>query len=345
MPGMLYYPNINPPRELIYEGILYWDTIATIVPADHQRLLGDQMRQVHEAGLYVPINANRVLSQSSLEDVLYDFVGLLRTIPASELLPERAESGRGGCRLNVVKFPAELILELVERGLARLDEDFTPGSFSQTLWVPPAVEVCLLSIVARRAAHFGAEVGCTSDHALRPHTDQYRAHLAGHAITVASDLDRHENIAPCWEVEIGRLLPIPAGEVVLADVLRFRERYDGERRRLMQAIDRLIHELRVQYDHPQDVLRVVEAELTSSIIDLRAAIRSTKVGWVKRSAAISIAVGSGYGAITLGSPFSWLLGIAGGLAINVATNKIRTGGGRSAFSYLHRVGREISALN
>lgn len=61
---------------------------------------------------------------------------------------------------------------------------------------------------------------------------------------------------PAWQVEIARLLPVPAPDTALADVLEFHERYADERERLMRAVHRMLGELRRDYEHPAEGLRL-----------------------------------------------------------------------------------------
>ncbi|WP_439681000.1 hypothetical protein [Embleya sp. MST-111070] len=113
---------------------------------------------------------------------------------------------------------------------------------------------------------------------------------------------------PAWEVEIGRLLPVPAPNTALDDVLRFRERYADERERLMRAVYRLLGDLRRDYRHPADVLAGLRRELTDAAQAYGAARRSARIVWLHRSILTTVAVTAAAGGALVVPQAGWLLG-------------------------------------
>lgn len=339
MAGMLYYPTLNPPTPVLYQALLYWDRLATIVPAGYERYLDGRVRQVRDAGLYQPVSAAEVASDPEIRcRARAAIANLVLTHAADDLIPRRLRAyellrqpREEWARRAVAssKLNHRVVEDLLRRRLAELDPDLP-----EVLWVSPIVQMCVLGVTAREVARRVWErEGCTSEAALFPHTDQPRAHRAAHGG------DR----VPCWTVEIGGLLPVPRDDVLIADVIAFRRRYDDERRRLVLAIDQLIHGLARQYDHPRDVFLGVERELQTALADLEAAGRSVRLRWVRRSVSATVALAGGYAGARYHSDAGWLLGLIGAVAVNVATGSVSHYGKATVdVSYLHRMGQVIS---
>jgi hypothetical protein len=123
-------------------------------------------------------------------------------------------------------------------------------------------------------------------------------------------------------------------------LLRFRARYDDERRRMMLAIDELLHQLRHLGRHPLDAGRLVERELTEAVADLQSAARGTRIVWVTRTVAVPVAVAAGTLAAGLPS-YAVPLAVLGGLAVNIATVQSRAPAGTKPYRYLHRTIHEL----
>lgn len=341
MPGLLYYPKINAPQHVLQQAALYWDQIATIVPSEYDRYLSPDMIAMKQAGLYTPILGQSLFLQSATEvfEAIEDFVFLLRRFDQATLVAHDAEPGRGGQVLYVDKVSEDLLEELVDRGLARYSDRSTTDFAEREVWVPPAVEVCLLSILARSAAEqANRSVGCTDANVLRPYTDHEIAHLLSHEVIDG------RGVQSCLTVELGDVLPTPDLTTPLADLLEFRIRYEDERVRLVRALDRLTHELSTYYDHAEDVLRTAETEIADSIRDYRAAMKAAQLSVARRSISLIVAIGAGYGSANLGGAFTWLLGVIGGIAISVAASSSRPV--RSTrYSYIERVTRTFGGSN
>ena len=360
MPDLFYYPKINAPRSVIYQALLYWDRLATVVPPGPiEEFLDSTMRQVHAAGLYTPLLAKHwpSLEHGHLpEQAWRRLTHLLDRIPADDLIPD---GGPDCYYVHTAKLSRGIIQELERRGLA-----LPLNGHSRQVRVSAATQLCLISIAARDIAGQLRERDARHDrNALYPYTDSPAAHLFAHMPFTADDrrserdgfrsgLDprwAHEfhspgrRTVPCWEMQIGELLPVPSDEVQVGALIAFREEYDDERRRLMMAIDRLLHGLQRDYDHPQDALHAVQRELEQALADLEAAGHSAGLVWVRRSITISIALAAAYTGQRLMPEAGWILGVIGGITINMATNQSRpcSHPGAGDFSYLHRLRSEL----
>jgi hypothetical protein len=347
MPGMLYYPTLIPPTPVLYHGLLYWDRIATIAPADHEKFLDHRMRQIADAELYEPVSAAEIINDRELqESIFWALNSLIMEYPPDELIPPSAKSAYELLRLPrevwerhiirpAVKVNMAIVEELLRRRLAELDP-YVPD----LLWVSPKVQTCLLGITAREVAgRVWALEGCTAEAALFPHTDQPQAHLAAHSDALTPHSGEGMDRLPCWTVDISGLLPVPHGDVRISDVIAFRQRYDNERRRLMLAIDKLIHGLSEDYGHPKDVFFLVKQELENALADFEAAGRSSRLVWVRRSVCVTVAVASVYAGLKYVPDVAWLLGIVGAIAVNISTTSVRQTMAKTAVdvSYLHRL--------
>lgn len=334
MPDLFYYPRINAPRSVIYQALLYWDRLVTVAPPGPlEDLLDLRMRRVNEAGLYHRLLADSWPVIGRVEYLLQLLAHLVDRIPPRQLSPQ----GGPDSYVHTAKLSSEFRQELERLGLS------LPGSRASEIHVSPAVQLCLISIAAWDI------IG--EDEALYAHTDSPAAHLFAHTPPPEGyPWWGHEHrirgplTTPCLEVDVGGLLPVPGHEVLIGDLIAFRERYDDERRRLMMAIDLLVHGLQRHPDHPRGVLNAVRRELEDAVADLEKAGRAARMTWIRRSVMVSIALGAAYAAQTLVPEAGWVLGVIGGMAINVATNEIRPA--RSSrwdspmpgnFSYLHRV--------
>jgi hypothetical protein len=365
MPVLLYYPKINAPRSVIYQALLYWDRLATVAPANSpERFLDDRMRQVHDTGLYTHLPAEHWPGHQpeALERALRLAAHLLGRFPADDLIPDVGPDSY----LYTAKLSEDLCTELKRRGLASPDRD------GITMRVSAATQLCLISAAARDiAARHGDRSG---DHLqFYAHTDSTDAYRLAHEpftrdYEPPSDLDdqfrgrgsyahrMHQQMfpgrraMPCWDLEIGSLLPVPSYEVDVNALIEFRERYGDERRRLMMAIDLLVRGLQRHFDQPEDVLRAVQRELEAALADLERAGNAARITWTRRSLTVSIALAASWAAQKLLPQAEWILGTIAGAAINIATNTSRPAYSRedSGFgidtedvSYLHRVGSAL----
>ncbi|NEW28523.1 hypothetical protein GV790_17875 [Nocardia cyriacigeorgica] len=360
MPDLFYYPKINAPQAVIYQALLYWDRLVTLTPPGPlEDFLSPRMHQVHDAGLYLRLPANHwPRFTGGVAPALWALSRLMNRIPAADLVPDAGPD----TYLHSGKFAPELISELCRRGLARPADGL---GFS----VSAATQLCLVSVAARdiAAAYRDADYRDVSDgyhhiDRMYPYTDSLAAHRFAHSpitfhhptpeaenygpreLLRQGPRGRHHRTGPCLDVEIGRLLPVPAGDISTGDLIDFRERYSDERRRLMIAIDRLVSGLHGDYEDPRDVLHAVRREVEQALADLEQAGRSAGFSWARRTVTVSIALGAAYAGQKLFPGEAWILGVIGGMAINVATSSTRPSpsGLAGDISYLQRVGSAVA---
>ncbi|MDI5975851.1 hypothetical protein [Amycolatopsis magusensis] len=151
-----------------------------------------------------------------------------------------------------------------------------------------------------------------------------------------------------WHLDIGELLPNPGPDVDTATLLDFRLKYDDERRRLLNAVQRLLEDLSVKHAHPTDVLRAAERELKQALDDMKRAGKSVLKGWSRRVVSTTVAWGASYAAASVALPTAppWLAPTAGaitGLGINLATNPIQSSWRNDQYGDFHYLYRLPSA--
>lgn len=342
MPAMLYYPRINAPVPVLYQALLYWDELATVVPLGYERDLDDQMRRVADAGLYRPIEARRVYQPWTLDEVGPELEHALRSLPVDDLIPpNRGTTDEANTRMYTSKLHREVLDELLRRRLAYI----TPGSDPETLTASPALLMILVSITARRvSADTNARLGCTGPEALRPYTDiDISFHLGNDPIPSRDAIE-------CWQVEIGGLLPVPHTEVMMSDVIAFRNRYADERQRLMRELDRFLHELQHSHQHPIDVTRGIQNRLNDAVADLTAAARAKRITLIRGSVTVLVAVAAGIAALNVPPQVAVALGVLGNIAINLTTSRIRyepriPREQLDDYTYLQRVHRAVQQID
>ncbi|WP_328692220.1 DUF6236 family protein [Streptomyces caniferus] len=333
---LLYYPTVNPPTEIIHQALLYWDGIASVVPRDprvYETVASEELRRLEERELYRPL----AFTGDSL-DALHDpdssvspwLAGQASSFLAQELrrIAARADQPPPTSPPEAVIYTSKTTywLErlLVELGLAS-------GGVLGALAVSKEVQTLIIGVLAR-------ELAVNPEIALFPYTDSEDAFR--NALRPTSPI---RSVA--WEVELGRLLPVPALGTPTNDVLAFRERYADERLRLMRALHQMLGDLRRDYEHPADVFAQLRVELSQAVDDFQSARRGSRIAWVHRSVTASVAVAAAAGGALLLPNVGWLLGTISGYALNVATREIRPlirARTHHDFSYLHRVESALS---
>ncbi|MEV6644702.1 DUF6236 family protein [Amycolatopsis sp. NPDC051371] len=344
---MLYYPLIEPPRDVMYQGLLYWDMISTIVPdlADPDResgwvrpsMMSPDMAAVADAGLYTPLSiASHVEPSVGIGGV--DLTAKLRAaladlcseMPERELKPRPAVEDPEQEIVYSDKLPPHCVDLLLENGLARV------ARREPMLIVSPAVHFTLLSVLARQLAHDLTAWQRVADRAepCLPYTDQPWAFRLAH-LPATGKPER------CWQVELGGLLPVPDPSVPVSEVIAFRLKYNDERVRLVRAIRNLLRRLGGGED-PDEVFAELRAELADALSDLDRASQRRRVHWMRRSVSVLVALGSAAGA-KVSPDYAWLLGLIGGYAVNVATTSMPSLPGDQGvdLSYLQRIRKAV----
>ncbi|WP_139131815.1 hypothetical protein [Micromonospora chersina] len=327
MAGMLYYPFANAPVPVLQQAILYWDDLATVVAPGWEDRLTDRMKEVQDAGLYRPLEAQRAFGPFELHEIEVELDHALKQVPLDALNPPTEPADGEFSTLHVDKLHKSVVKELLQQKLVYPHRD-SPSR----LVAAPALLNIVVSLIARRiAADNNARSGCTGPQGLRPHTDITAAHQLGTEPTPGYD------VTACWQVNVGPLLPVPRADVMVGDLVRFRTKYDPERQRLMLAIDELLHQLEQAGRHPQDAFRLVERELADATAELAAAARSTKWSWVTRPVAAFVALTTSFAASAQPDLNVPLMVLSNG-AVNLATTQSRRDVSRGVtdYTYLHR---------
>lgn len=339
---LLYYPTVKPPTEIIYQSLLYWDGFASVVPREpsiYQTVAGPELRQLEERGLYRPLTFRRESLDSLVEPQHSWIAG-----GASSLLAE--ELRRIAARPNPPHptSPPEAVLHFskitywLERLLLDLGLASGSGRWMSPLQVSKEVQMLVIGVMAR-------EIAFRSGKSYIPYTDREDAFRNSLHPAVDADWRGHTaNTLRAYEVELGRLLPVPSPGTPIADVLAFREKYTDERVRLMRALHRMLGNLRRDYENPGDVVSQLRVEFQEALKDYQAARTGSRMAWVQRSITVSVALAAAAGGASLPSNYGWFLGAISGYALNVATREIRPlslARDNHDYSYLHRIGNEL----
>lgn len=334
---LLYYPRVNPPTEVVHQALLYWDGLASVVPRDprvYEALVGTELRRLEERELYRPLTftgetLDVLTAYGPASSAAQNWPVLTRELQRAAARPDPPRpTSPPEAVLHTSKITYELERLLLQLGLAT---DVGYLGRRAELSVSKEVQALVVGVLAR-------ELAAATDVALFPYTDSEDAYR---------NTLRPVSPTRClaWEMELGRLLPVPAPGTPTEDVLAFREKHAEERRRLMRALHRMLGDLRRDYEHPADVLTQLRAELSEAVEDYRAARRGSRMAWVHRSVTVSVALAAAAGGALLLPDLGWFLGTIGGYALNVATREIRPlarARDDHDFSYLHRVQSGLS---
>ncbi|MFE1781223.1 hypothetical protein ACFW9F_01180 [Streptomyces sp. NPDC059506] len=357
MAVLLYHPLVNPPAEVVHQALLYWDGISSVVPralpASGRRppsrtpepaldLLRPDLRDLRDRGLYSPLVVD--------PDLLYPLHHRPEACTPDEPDPTwviledglRRMAG-SGTPPRPPASPGHFIIPMKTHW--RLEELLCELGLAEEVQRPDLPEGYALS-VAEEVQQFvvGTVVRGIADDASRsgtahfPYTDREEAHRWALRPSPAG------RPVLSWEMELGRLLPLPAPGTPTAEVLAFRERHRDERLRLMRALHRMLGDLRRDYEHPADVLARLRHEIDQAVGDYRAAVRASRTAWVSRSVTVAVALGAAGAGAHLAPGLEWVLGTVGGYTLNVATREIRPAAKEARehdFSYLHRVGASL----
>ncbi len=341
MSGMLYYPFVNATSAAINQAVLYWDFLSTVVPIPEEIRLNESMLELTNRGFYHPIEGTQVFRESSGNN--FDlFTKLAIDLPLDDIIPSTNDPSLKSRRIYASKLGKDLSDELVRRGLAIPVQEKKSArwrSNAPLLIVAPRLQTALMSTaVTDYAGYVNSEDGILGDASLSPFTDEPFAFTNAHYVPSSDSWRASRN----FRIEFGGLLPCPHESVAINDLFAFRDRYDDERRRLMLALELLLSGVSNHFEHSQDVVRAMQNEIESALKDMRDAAKSRRIGLVSKSLAVFVAVG-GAGAALRVPDAAWILGVIGGMAINIATQETR---GRrqssSSYSYLYRVDRAIS---
>ncbi len=326
MQRLLYYPLVNPPTPIVWQGLLYWDGIASIVPWEGD-YLQPLLRELHETPLYEALEADdlKLSARPRYDAMLSDLEAIVGEIPGEDLEPEPAPL-RASNRLYYGKLPLSFQEDLIAIGAAQ------PAGTAMR--VNPRLLLAILAVTAKHLAQAHADDATT----YLPHTDRPKTHRIAFGPLARADDSRR-----CWQVEVGAVLPVPASDTPLEKVLKFRDDYEDERIQLRMALHRLFKELE-GIGTPHDLQAAIRQEIADAVRDMEAAFAGRKLAWVKRGLFALVGFGAAAAAPPLsavpkvGAELSPLLYVTSAIAINLATNVTRS---RSPgeFAYLHDLGK------
>ena len=340
MAQMLYYPGSKPPEAVLFQAVLYWDSIASITPHEpewrrqaEQTAGGRVMLELRDRGLYEPI------SLFSEPDALrsafsHERDRLLAQIAVADLKPPVEDSASDAVSnwYSVSRFPEEWTQWLVEHGLARWREQ------DKEVWVDTKLRHVLFAV----AADYLVRLNDGSD-AYGPRRFTYTGDDGFFwAVNSPSATGRR-----CWQLDIGALFPMPAPGTDIGRVIAFRERYKDERHRLIHQVSKLQQELATVYDeNPYEIFQAMRTELVAAVENLDQAARASKLTWIYRGLLSFMALGASTAVVMTPStaPLAITMPVLGGIAVNLTTNKISSDRPADTnFRYLQRTKSEHGA--
>ncbi|WP_344908168.1 DUF6236 family protein [Actinomadura meridiana] len=334
---MIYYPTINPPTPILHQALLYWDRIATVVPRREWRIhLNDRTREVLDAGFYIPAEVE--LDPRGASERIIQAVDKWAKRTPSDLILGRQDEGVH--TLLPLKAGIPLSMFLIDSELGRGDP------FGGPLFVSNAVQTAVISALIREAV-VDLEAWGRADCHFHPCTERppsFNVAYDPRPLLATDDAERPQRI-PCWKVDIGGLLPVPHHDVLLSDLIAFRERYADERRRLMEGIDLLVGQLGSAHAYPDEVFAALKRELDAALADLSAAGKARRIDWIRRPVSVVLGLASAYAGSKVVPDAGWLLGAVSGYAINIASTSVRNGPteiGRDV-GYLYRVEQQLKS--
>jgi hypothetical protein len=215
---MLYYPFVQPPRDVLAQGILYWDRMGSMVPSFYD--LPAHLKQVADRGLYQPLDVDSYIDEVSLNLLVTQVERLLGELSPNDLKLPR-DPVASSTRLHYGKLPHRLEARLMDGGLLR--DVKTSYQASEKLLGP------LLSLLARAVADGEPDptVGWVC------HTNLERAAAMAYGSSETGGV-------PAWRLKMGWIFKVPAAGTSLEEIIDFRERYNDERIELLRAVDRLV---------------------------------------------------------------------------------------------------------
>jgi hypothetical protein len=299
---MLYYPFVTPPRPVLMQALLYWDSIASIVP------IGMPPRpELEELGdLYLPLTIDDHRLRVDIDGMVNEVALVLGAVDRDSLQVRPAPLLHGN-RLYYGKLPMAIELALQETGLA--------------IPRPEALQVDeqVLGLVLAIAAKYLADAVQTPEHRVVTHTDRYESYgLAYQPLPVG-------RATWSWLLDLSTLLPIPDPTVPVPEVLRFREKHADEREAFLDAMRRMLTQLRTEVEEPA-VPSELRKALKRSLRDYARARSARKWSWTTVTVSACVGLGATAGAALLVPPLAVGLASAlGAFGINIATSQLRAG--------------------
>jgi hypothetical protein len=88
MQRFLYYPMVNPPGPIVWQGLLYWDGIASIVPWDRD-YFQPLLRELHDTPFYKALDADNLKLRGGprYDAMLREPEAIVEEVPGEDLEP------------------------------------------------------------------------------------------------------------------------------------------------------------------------------------------------------------------------------------------------------------------
>lgn len=216
MGKLAYFPFRVPPQEVLHQSLLYWDGVATVLPSRAgwgYDPTPEGLRDLEERGLYLGLrwmDYNGALSSSGgvlVDELNRMAAGANPPQPSQRVFLEAGKMFRGLEDL------------LVRLGLAEWSGEWGFGVVTSQEVIDVIIGTLIRDIVAEQSRVW------RRGEALYPYTDRDDAWRCALRTAPEGGLDRPTTN---WELEIGRILPVPAPGTTTEAVLAFRERYSEE---------------------------------------------------------------------------------------------------------------------
>jgi hypothetical protein len=265
---MLYYPLVHPPQRTVFQAVLYWDRLTSMVPEVHQGfeayVLRPDLAALEDAGLYRRTMLERVhWEPGAMDDIVRNVQAIQGEVAPGTLdIPDELNSYT---RLWSSKLPTQIEDELLRMGVVVEHE-------AGTLRGNPHLLFAVLAITAERAA---VTLSNRTRHMVVPTTtDRF-------ALECAIAPSPSSGTSVSWMANIGSFLPVPDSDTPIDQVIAFRSAYDDERKRCIKAVRELQARLRQEIADPREVIHEMKEEIAEATSDLKAAGRRFR--WMKTS--------------------------------------------------------------
>ncbi len=264
---ILYYPTINIPtgRWLRY-ALLYWDEIGSIVPYRFDEIgkyLPDVQFMINE-GVFRPYRPYNALENENLaRSLAHEFFQIISSNDFQTKLPSRQNRSLDQL-VYAEKVYGNVYRRLAILGLARR-EDADLYYFEENTYN------LYMSLLAKYI--------CSAQHPFQsttPGSDQPQ-----YESFVFKTTDENHGI-PSFAMQLERVLPVPAENTALDDILRFKRKHKGELDKFVLLTNDLQSSLRDCKSGEQivDTLQNFQRDLAVQISDLQKALTAARVNFV-----------------------------------------------------------------
>jgi uncharacterized protein DUF6236 len=319
---MLYYPYVNPPHSVLLQALLYWDELSSIVPVSDS--VRPSLRDLGE--FYRPLSVDDAVGPEGIRPLVEELRAVLARVPWHELRPDPGPL-TGSNRLYYGKLPGEIEYELSDMRAVLDVNGVMQGS---ERFLRPLLAVTAKHLAAACKRRFPKDETVTNTDKASAYDDAY-SHIGS--------LDSQ----PCWLVNVGRLLPVPADDVPIQDVIEFRERFGDERGNLTREVRGILARLESEKVTEPYIPRELQTSLKRAVDDYAKARRSRHWSWVTIATSVTIGAASLAAAPLVLPMAATVLGPLGAIGIGLGVKDARKGPDRN-FTYLYNLQKQFSVL-